>query len=130
VTSNLFLRADESLVLTITNLLTDTGPTNGSVWIVGSNAVDNGFQLLRKPLAGDLLGTTITNYAPSGKNVLNIWAGIDRGVSVNGYVDNAAVGRLILDGLGPVEEGTLFTFNGATPTNNALYVDYLELRDG
>jgi hypothetical protein len=46
---------------------------------------------------------------------------------LNGYTNNEAVGRLILDALSAPPH-SLFTFNG-TGTNNALYVDYLELRD-
>jgi hypothetical protein len=128
LTSNLFLRAGRSLTLTVTNLLSDTGPTNGSTWLVGTNSnggVGSGLNLLRRPAVGDLLGTTITNYAPSGKNVVNIWAGTNYGVTTQGYTNNAAIGRLILNAL-PGGAGTKFTFNGVG-ASNAIYVDYLEL---
>jgi hypothetical protein len=129
VTSNLNLQAGKSLVLTATNLLTDTGVTNGSVWsIQNTNSTGgNGLIMPIKPLAGDLLGTTIYNYsAGPNKQVLNVWAGQDRGANTGGYTNNEAVGRLILDAAGAV---STFKFSGAG-TSNALYVDYLELREG
>ena len=127
VVSNSMLQAGRSLTLQVTGLLTDTGPspTNGNFWSVGGTT-SVGLNLLVKPSAGDLLGTTITNIAlASAKNVINTWAATNFGVSVDGYTNNAAVGRLILDALGASSK---FTFNGIG-TNNALYVDYLELRD-
>jgi len=126
--SNLFIEADRSLTLAGTNLLTDTGTASSNIWIVGLNSAGKGISTPVKPPVGDLLGTTITNYAPANRNVLNVWAGQDRGTSVAGYADNLAVGRLILDGLGAAPS-TQFTFQGAT-ANNALYIDYFELRDG
>jgi hypothetical protein len=109
--------------------LTDTGPTNGNIWTVGAvaNNAKGGFSLLVNPGNGDLLGTTITNIAPSRVTVVNTWAGNDFGYSIAGYNNNAAVGRLILDSLGTTNN-THFTFNG-TGTSNAIYVDYLELLD-
>ncbi len=128
ITSNLVFQAARSLMLQVTNLLTDTGVTNGNIWSVGSTNGNggNGFVLTVKPLVGDLLGTTITNYVPGpSKQVINLWAGQDRGISLDGYTNNAAVGRLILDALGA---NSTFLFKGAG-ASNALYVDYLELRD-
>ncbi|HEX3857365.1 MAG TPA: hypothetical protein VHY30_08725 [Verrucomicrobiae bacterium] len=126
VVSNLMLQAGRSLTLQVTNLLTDTGPspTNGNFWSVGG-ASSFGLNLPRKPVVGDLLGTTITNIAPINKNVINIWAATNSGTSVAGYTNNAAIGRLYLDARGTSSK---FTFNGIG-TNNALYVDYLELDD-
>jgi hypothetical protein len=128
VVSNLVLLAGRSLTLQATNLLTDTGVTNGNFWSVGnpSGTGGNGFALTIKPLTGDLLGTTITNFVPGpNKLVINTWAGLDRGVSTSGYTNDAAVGHLILDSLGA---SSAFQFNGAG-VSNALYVDLLELRD-
>ena len=79
VTSNLVLQAGRSLTLQATNLLTDTGVTNGSIWSVGAASIGAGLNLPIKPALGDLLGTTITNIAPTNKNVINIWAGVNRG---------------------------------------------------
>ena len=127
--SNVVLQAGRGLILQATNLLTDGGgATNGNIWSVGSTngTGGNGLALMIKPLAGDLLGTTITNYVPGpNKQVNNTWAGQDRGSSTSGYTNNAAVGRLILDALGPQ---SIFNFTGAG-ASNAMYVDYLELRD-
>jgi hypothetical protein len=139
VTSNLMLRAGRSLTLQATNLLTDSffltngfypNTTNLNFWSVGSSGVggsDSGFNLPILPNWGDLLGTTVTNIAPTNKSIINVWAGRDFGVSLNGYSNNEAVGRLILDALSAPPH-SLFTFNGAG-TSNAMYVDYLELRD-
>ena len=138
IARNVFLQASRSLTLMVTNLLTDTGITNGSAWVVGTNSIGTGIYMPFKPAAGDLLGTSITNYAPVNRNVIYTWAGNDFnvsstwdpdnfGASTAGYSDNVAVGRLILDALGPTPN-TKFTFNGAG-VNNAMYVDYLEFRD-
>ena len=128
--SNLMLQAGRALTLQVTNFLTDGGVTNGNIWVVGSSGVggsDSGFNLPILPNLGDLLGTTITNIAPTNKSIINVWAGRDFGVSVNGYTNNVAVGRLFLDALSAPPH-SLFTFNG-TGISNAMYVDYLELRD-
>jgi hypothetical protein len=132
--SNVMLQAGRSLTLTVTNLLTDgvtngaAGLTNGNFWSVQSTngTGGNGLILPVKPALGDLLGTTISNYAAGpNKQIINTWAGQDRGVSVSGYTNNAAVGRLVLDALGTSSQ---FKFSGAG-TNNALYVDELVFAD-
>jgi hypothetical protein len=64
----------------------------------------------------------VTNTAPAYARVINEWAAADHGCSPTGYVNNAAVGRLILNG----GLNSLFEFTGAGAAN-ALYVDYLEL---
>lgn len=129
VTSNLLLQG-HSLTLRVTNVLTDTGATdtNGNFWTVGStNGVGgSGFALLNRPAFADLLGTTITNYAPAPNQIVNnLWSGGDVGATPAGYSNNAALGRLILD---PIGANSGFTFGG-TGISNALYVDYLELHD-
>ena len=126
ITSNSVLQAGRSLTLRVTNLLTDLGAGNGNRWSVGTSngAAANSLSLPIKPIAGDLLGTVITNTAPAAtKKFPMFWAGEDRGVSVTGFTNNAAIGRLVLDALGP---NSLFTFSGPGVTN-ALYVDRLEL---
>ncbi len=138
-TSNLLiggssLEADGSLTLIAANQLADTGVTSGGVLTVGLGSVANGIKVPVKPSGGgagygnSLLGTTINLYAPLNRSVVNVWAGTDVGASTAGFTNNLAVGRLILDALGPTSS-TRFTFNGAG-TNNAIYVDYLELLDG
>ena len=130
VMSNAVLLAGRSLTLSVTNLLTDSGPGNGSAFTVGTAGTGTGLVLPVKPALGDLLGTTITDYAPGNKNIVNTWSGLDRGYSVAGYSNNAAVGRLYLDCL----KGTTATTYGrlnftGTGTSNAIYVDELVLLD-
>lgn len=112
------LQAGGQLSLAVTNALDDGGTRN--FWTVG-----DGITLPILPAAGDLLGTTITSVGQPFAEVLHQWAGQDRGSSAAGFLNNAALGRLILDAQGP---DTSFTFVGAG-TNNALYVDSLELRN-
>jgi hypothetical protein len=127
--TNVALVAGKSLTLSVTNSLIDNGPvaTNGNLWVLGSSSIGSGFNLLIKPAVSSLLGTTITNIAPISRNVANGWAASDLGASTSGYSNNAAIGRLILDSFGP-SPGAQFTFNG-TGVSNAIYVDYLELKD-
>ena len=124
VASNAVLQAGRSLTLQATNLLTDTGVNNGNTWTVGASSLV-GLNLPILPAAGDLLGTTISEVASASKNVANTWAGQDRGVSTSGYLNNAAVGRLILNAVS-VPPRSLITFNAAD-ANNAIYVDELSL---
>ena len=110
------------LTLTVTNLLADGGTNSGNFWQVG-----DGINLPVLPQAGDgLLGTTITNTAPPNLEVENLWAGQDRGATANGFVTNAAIGHLILDG-GDNSSAFLFSGPGA---QNAIYIDLIELRNG
>ena len=127
VASNVTLVAGRSLTLQATNLLTDSDATNGNYWTVGGGS-SVGLKLPIKPPTGDLRYTTITNIAPANKNVVNTWAGQDRGVSVAGYTNNEAIGRLILDAWTNPPPNTVFTFNG-TGVSNAVYVDYLGFLD-
>ena len=120
VISNHTLQAGGQLGFTITNLLTDGGSiTNTNTWMAGG-----GVNLWIKPASGDLLTTTIFDSSPYA-GVSHTWAAEDRGCSSAGYTNNAALGRLILDG---DPSGSLFTFTPAGVTN-AIYIDYLELRD-
>jgi hypothetical protein len=118
--SNQVLKAGHRLTVWATNSLTDGGPDNGSIWTAGVL----GFSLPFEPPIASLLGTTITNTAPAWASVNNQWAGQDRGPSLAGYSNNAALGRLILDG----GLNSSFVLTGPAAAN-ALYVDYLELRN-
>ncbi len=118
--SDQVLNAGHSLTFWVTNSLSDGGPGSGNIWMAGQL----GFNLPIKPPVGDLLGTTITDMAPAYAYVASQWAGQDRGPVVTGYSNNAALGRLILDG----GNASSFTFN-APAGANALYVDYLEFRN-
>lgn len=110
------------LDLTVTNALFDTGGGSGNAF-----ACTDGFRLLRKPATGDLLGTTVETIAPAFAEVDHVWAGINRGAIPAGFLNNTALGRLVLSP-GDYEEWfpPLFFFAG-TGGGNALYVDYLDL---
>jgi hypothetical protein len=74
-----------------------------------------------------LLGTTITNDCPAGTEVDNIWSGQDRGATPAGFLNNGALGHLILDA---ANIDSQFFFGGPDPTNAyAIYVDLIDLRD-
>jgi hypothetical protein len=140
--SNTLFQAGANLSLAVTNVLTDgisnlaliyqANPayptnylsgvvTNGNTWNVGNGGVS----LLAKPAAGDLLGTTISVTASFNTAVPIIWAGTDLGASSDGFLNNAALGRLVLDGA----TNTVFAFMGpvASGSSNAIYIDDLEL---
>ena len=119
--TNQILNAGHSLVIWATNSLSDGGPASGNVWTAGVL----GFNLTFEPPVASLLGTTITDTAPAYASVACQWAGQDLGPVAAGYSNNAALGRLILDGGTPASS---FVFN-APDGNNALYVDYLEFRN-
>jgi hypothetical protein len=128
VTGNLLLHASRSLTLQATNLLTDLGPASDNQWAIGSASVGSGFNLPIKPVAGDLLGTTLTLSAPTNRVVTSVWAGEDRGLSTAGYTNNEAIGQMIFD-VSPSEiagHNGVLAFNG-TGTSNALYIDQLVL---
>jgi hypothetical protein len=129
------IQAGNSLTLIATNLLTDnvTGVTNASNWAVGANypgfGSSSGLVLPIKPVTGDLLATTITNLAAVGtKTVNNTWAGQDRGYANAGYLNNVAIGQLVLDAQ---TNGTKFYFTGTATggATNAIYVDCIQFMD-
>ena len=133
VISGTVIQSGGSLTLTTTNQLTDNGVTSGNFWIVGNNypgfGNSTGLVLPIKPATGDLLGTTIEDLAVVGtKTVNNTWAATDYGAVNSGYVNNAAVGLLVLDSL---TNSAKFNFAGTATggVTNALYVDCLQLAD-
>ena len=133
VISGTSIQSGNSLTLTATNKLTDNGVTSGNLWILGDNypgyGTTFGLVLPIKPAVGDLLGTTIYDLAAIGtKTITNIWAASDYGAVNNGYVNNAAVGQLVLDSL---TNNAKFYFTGTATggVTNALYVDCLQLAD-
>ena len=122
ISTNHAMQAGRELILTVTNLLTDTGVSNANTWIVGK-----GFSMPIKPTNGSLVGTTISETAGETENV-HTWAGANLGgTNSAGFQTNAAaaIGKVILNGTSP---DSLFTFTG-TGTNNAIYIDYLDLRN-
>lgn len=110
------------LFLDVRDRLTDGGLEASNVF-----RVTDGIQLLRRPAEGDLSGTIVTSVLNRFREGIHIWAGDDRGATVAGFTNNAALGRLVLDGT----TLTLFTFAGPdTARPYALYTDYLELLNG
>ena len=127
------IQSGSSLTLAATNLLTDGGVNSSNFWSLGANNPGYGYSqgliLPVKPVSGDLLGTTITNLAVAANSqVVNTWAGQDRGYSNSGYQNNAALGQLVLDAQ---TNTTQFYFTGTSTdgTTNAIYVDRLVLKD-
>jgi len=106
--------------LAVTNSLQDAGVTVSNVW-----ECQNGFNLLIKPKLGDLFGTTVRSTPPRFAFAAHTWAAEDRGATVEGYQNNAAIGRLVLSG----NPGSFLEFDAAGTGGNALYVDYLDLED-
>ena len=124
--SNHVLQAGAALTLSVTNYLDDGSLSGGADAVANKNTwhAGHGINLPLLPANSSLLATTITNTGPAGV-VPNTWAGQDFGPVAAGYNNNAALGRLVLDGL---TNTTQFRFQGPAATN-ALYVDYLEMRD-
>ncbi len=107
-----------ALIIDPTNSFTDGGLAAANEWRVTS-----GVRLLHYPaFPGDLMGTRIVSVAGTFNSSRHVWSAQDRGVSVEGFSDNLAVGHFVLDGA----LGTSFRFSSAT-TSNAIYIDYLEL---
>lgn len=113
--SNHGIIAGRALTLAVTNSL-NSGINS---WTAG-----DGFNLLVKPATGDLLDTDVTCTAFNYASVINTWAGLDLGLSFDGFTDNAALFNLILTGGASSE----FQFTGAGAAN-ALYVVYLDFND-
>jgi hypothetical protein len=109
-----------SLSLDVSSRLTDGGVTASNLW-----TVYDGFRLVRKPSEGDLLGTTIISKGARFADINHVWAGEDRGPTAAGFVNNAALGRLVLAG----RLFSLYSFRSASTNASALYVDSLELVD-
>lgn len=107
------------LVFNVTNRISDGGA--GTATII---KVNDGFHMISAPTNGSLLYTTIESKAERFAEIAHTWAGKDYGVNVAGFYNNAAIGRLVLDG----DDLTRFVFRGAN-SNNAMYVDYLEFKN-
>jgi len=92
---------------------------------IGANnnwRVSDGFHLRRLPAGGDFMGTRLTSRAGRFREIHHTWAGVDLGADEDGYLNNGALGRLILSG----DRLPLFVFD-TIDGNNALYVDFLQL---
>jgi hypothetical protein len=114
---NSAVSSQSGLHFSVTNSLSDSGGDAANSW-----SCQDGFHASQKPTFGDLLGTLIRTTAPRFAEVPHTWPAEDRGPSPAGYTNNLAIGRLNLD----VGLFAALSFQGAG-TNNALYVDFLEL---
>jgi hypothetical protein len=117
--SNSIINAS-SLIMGVTNRLTDSGVSATNLW-----SVTGGFNFQRRPTTSDLLGTYLRSTTPRLGQSDHYWAATNLGAVPAGFTNNLALGKLILDG----GDDSLFRFFGQG-TNNALYVDYLELLNG
>jgi hypothetical protein len=107
-----------ALIISATNSLGDAGTTYSNYVFV-----TDGMRILHRPLnVGDFLGSSVYSGGGVFTESLHVWAGEDRGPTVEGFANNLALGRLTLDGA----IGNLFRFRSAS-VSNAIYVDYLEL---
>lgn len=137
--NNLFISSEtivagRSLNLFAGSLLADGVPTGAlfsstNFWSVGSlgNSGDGVFLPL-KPAVGDLLGTTVTNYAPGNKLMQFQWPGVDKGYSVNGFSNNMAIGHLVLNSAGAAPFYGRYNFTSPN-VGGALYVDCIEFQN-
>lgn len=109
------------LDLEVTGTLSDGGAgTSNSV------TVTRGFHLWTKPQMGDLLGSSFRTVLPNFAQTDHTWAGEDRGASAAGYMNNAAVGTLVIEPAASPAQDPMGYFKGSAP-GKALYVDYLDL---
>ncbi len=117
--------SDGPLVLSVKNELSDAGGGSGNLF-----SLSDGFQMPVRPKKGGLLGTAFVLEAPANAAAITInstWAAENRGASAAGYVDNAAIGQLVLHATNhPLAK---FRFTGVGAGQRALYVDMLDLEE-
>ncbi|MCI0748522.1 MAG: hypothetical protein L0Y58_24200 [Verrucomicrobia subdivision 3 bacterium] len=113
-----FFRDGGLLTMNISDSLVDGGPSGMNNWLNS-----DGMHMLTLPAVSDLLGTYIASITDAFGEANYLWPANDLGASPAGFVNNLAVGRLILDG----GAETLFTFASATGEQAAMYVAFLEL---
>jgi hypothetical protein len=70
-----------------------------------------------------LFGTTFQTQAGQFQEANHTWSAEDRGPNPAGFINNAAIGRLVLN----AANTSFLTFSGSG-ANNGLYVDFLDLR--
>ena len=113
-----YQQSSATFYLAVTNSLTDAG--------AGANntlTCNNGFNLLVKPLFGDLFGTTFQTQVGQFQEANHSWSAEDRGPNPAGFSNNAAIGHLVIN----AADTSFLTFSGSG-ANNGLYVDFLDLR--
>lgn len=110
--------------------------TAGEVFLTVSNSIIdagkafpsqiNALVGVRAPVlttVGDLFGTTVTLEPPTLNSAEFAWPARDLGASPAGFQNNMAVGKINLASA----PNSLIEFSASGPSNNAVYVDYLEL---
>jgi hypothetical protein len=107
----------------LTDLVSGTPTTNTNSAIINHWTVTGGFSLPVKPAIGDLFGTEIHTIATNFQQAIHVWAGTDMGATPAGFVNNAVIGRLVLD---RQSSDSVLHFSAAGAAN-AMYVDYLVL---
>jgi len=125
--SNHVFEAGAAITLAVRQALDDGSLTcNSADNVTNKNfwSARSGFNLTNRPASGSLLATTVLNRAAPFQVSFNRWAAADLGCSPAGFVNNSAVGHLILDG----GTNSIFRFTGVGGSC-ALYVDHLDLRD-
>ncbi len=111
--------AGGGIQLGLTNVLTDTGPDAGNVWLT-----ENGFEMTGVPVnSGNLFGTHIISEASDFSIVHHSWGAVDLGTNLAGFTNNLAIGHLTLNS----GFAGLFQFTGAGG-HKAIYIDSLEFR--
>jgi hypothetical protein len=108
-----------SLFLNIGTLLSDAGTVGGANTVI----VSAGLDWAQRPASSDLRATSLRIDLPSFMFADYSWPGEDRGADAAGYVNNVALGRLLLNRPG---NSPFVVFLG-TGNKNALYVDNLDL---
>ena len=114
------------LTLDVSDSLSDFVPNIAGTNNVLNNywQVNDGISIPQKP-NGDLFGTEIVCLASNRNQSQVIWPGEDVGAGSDGFNNNLAVGHFVLDRQTP---GSSIRFSAAG-NQNAIYIDYLELRD-
>jgi hypothetical protein len=108
------------LIFDVTQSLADSGGDANNTF-----TVSDGFFMSRKPVSGDLLGTTLQTVTPRFASVDHVWAASDRGAIPAGFSNNVAIGRLAMSG----GSDTLLNFRGPDDTGAyAIYADFLDLQ--
>lgn len=110
------------LIMNVTNLISDGAGTGSNSITVG-----RGFSLLRKPILGDLLGTSIETVIPHDFVIDHHWPATNFGKTTAGFSNNLALGKLVINTTNILGQPYLVRFFGTT-TNSAMYVDLLDLR--
>ncbi|MGC8744195.1 MAG: hypothetical protein ACP5T0_09990 [Verrucomicrobiia bacterium] len=108
-----------ALTLHITNSLTDGGANSTNII-----QVNDGLSISGNPAYGDLRNTIIYSKADQFAEVTHTFSAKNLGLTSAGFENNLAIGSLILDGA----DLSRIVLRGSG-ANDAVYVDYLELRN-